>query len=215
MTANPIKATKSAARMSKSGTAAQKKYPLKAILVGSSGVGKTSLVNAYFENPFESQALPTVAPASCSTTIELDDGIKVELQIWDTAGQERFQSISHMFYRDSHIAFVCYDSASGESVENWIAKVREEVPDCIIFLVSTKGDLLETEEEVAECIRIGKEKMAEFGAKYHIITSASKGTGVKELFTTAAKCVDQVYLTNQPSVEINVGRQNGNGGSCC
>ena len=200
--------------MSKPGSSPAKKYALKVILVGSSGVGKTSLVGSFFDNPFESQALPTVAPASCSTTIELDDGPKVELQIWDTAGQERFQSISHMFYRDSHIAFVCYDSTTSDTVENWIAKVRDEVPECIIFLVSTKADLLDSEQQ-EQCKAAGKKMMDEFNAKYHVLTSASTGTGVKELFTLAARCVDQVYLTNQPSVEINTPQRNNGGGSCC
>ena len=192
---------------------APKKYNGKVILVGASGVGKTSLVGAFFDNPFESQALPTVAPASCSATIDLEDGTKVELQIWDTAGQERFQSISHMFYRDSHIAFVCYDHQTGASVENWIAKVRDEVPECVIFLVSTKGDLLD-DEALEKCKQDGEEKMKAFDAKYHIITSASKCTGVKELFTAAGKCVKDVFIPNSPVVVTPVPDQTRKDGCC-
>ena len=66
---------------------------LKIILVGSSGVGKTSLVNAYFSQPFEGQTQPTVAPAFCGNTVTLSNGKSIYLHIWDTAGQERFQSI--------------------------------------------------------------------------------------------------------------------------
>ena len=68
---------------------------LKIILVGST-VGKSSLVNAYFHNPFESQTQPTVAPTFCGDTVTLSNGKSIDLHIWDTAGQERFQSIGQM-----------------------------------------------------------------------------------------------------------------------
>ena len=193
---------------------ASDEFSFKLIVMGDTCVGKTSLISVYTDDRFERQAVSTVAPASCSSVVPLEDGRNVELQIWDTAGQERFQSISQMFYRDSHIAFVCYDSTTSDTVENWIAKVRDEVPECIIFLVSTKADLLDSEQQ-EQCKAAGKKMMDEFNAKYHVLTSASTGTGVKELFTLAARCVDQVYLTNQPSVEINTPQRNNGGGSCC
>ncbi|KAH0795629.1 small GTP-binding protein [Histomonas meleagridis] len=180
-----------------------KKFSLKVILVGNSGVGKTSLVSAFFENPFETQSLPTIAPASCSAIIPLDNNVSVELQIWDTAGQERFQSISHMFYRDSHIAFVCFDKESVDSVEIWIGRVRAEVPECAIFLVTTKSDLL-VDTERTELEEKGAEMIKRFGAKLHAFTSSSKGTGIKELFRSAAQFVNQIYVSNQPTTEIDL-----------
>jgi small GTP-binding protein len=200
--------------MSNLGPPPVKKYSLKLILVGSTGVGKTSLVSCYLKNPFDSQALPTVAPASCAASVTLENNIQVELQIWDTAGQERFQSISKMFYRDANVALVCYDSTTNDSIGNWIGKVREEVSDCIIFLVATKVDLLD-EDQTAECLRFGEEKQGEFGARVHLLTSSLNATGVTELFTEAAKCVRDVYLTNQPSVEIANTEPKPAAGTCC
>lgn len=193
---------------------APKKYSLKVILVGNSGVGKTSLVSAFFDNPFESQSLPTVAPASCSAIITLDDETTVELQIWDTAGQERFQSISHMFYRDSHIAFVCYDKTTVDSIETWIERVHNDVPDCLIFLVLTKADLLdETERINAE--EQGVEMMNRYDAKIHVLTSSSKNMGVSELFRSAAQFVDQIYMTNHPAEEVDLTSTNKDDKKCC
>jgi Ras-related protein Rab-7A len=83
--------------------------PIKVILVGSSGVGKTSLINNYFDQPHETDTSPTVAPALVATTISIPSGQPVDLHIWDTAGQERFQSIGGMFYRESDVALVCFD----------------------------------------------------------------------------------------------------------
>ncbi|OHS98017.1 small GTP-binding protein [Tritrichomonas foetus] len=189
-----------------------KKYSIKVVLVGSSGVGKTSLVNAFFDNPFESQALPTVAPASCSYTVILPDEVHVELQIWDTAGQERFQSISHMFYRESHVAFICYDVPNASSVESWIHRVRQEVPECLIFLVITKTDLL-NDEQIQNVEREAEENLTKFNAKSIFLTSASSGTGIKDLFNAAAACYNQVYISNQPTLEINV--RTGKSNKCC
>jgi small GTP-binding protein len=193
---------------------ATKKYALKVILVGSTGVGKTSLVSCYFNNPFDAQSLPTVAPASCATTVKLDDNVQVELQIWDTAGQERFQAISKMFYRDSNVALICFDSTTMDSIGSWIGKVREEVADCFIFLVATKVDLL-NEEETSDCLRITGEKQAEFGTQMGVLTSSVTSVGVKELFTEVAKCVEQIYVTNQPSVDLNASQEQKPADPCC
>jgi small GTP-binding protein len=74
----------------------------KIVVLGSQGVGKTSLVNRYVKNAF-------APPASMTSTIgasfltkrvaDIDSSTVVRLQIWDTAGQERFRSISKLYYR--------------------------------------------------------------------------------------------------------------------
>ncbi|MEQ2294036.1 Ras- protein Rab-26, partial [Ameca splendens] len=72
------------------------------ILVGDSGVGKTSLLVQFDQGKF--------IPGSFSATVGIGftnkevtvDNVKVKLQIWDTAGQERFRSVTHAYYRDAH-----------------------------------------------------------------------------------------------------------------
>jgi small GTP-binding protein len=191
-----------------------KKFSLKVILVGSTGVGKTSLVSCYFNNPFDAQSLPTVAPASCAATVRLDDNLQVELQIWDTAGQERFQSISKMFYRDANVALVCFDSSTITSIDTWVQAVREEVVDCVIFLVATKVDLL-NDDETASCLKLLNEKQEELSAKMALSTSAVTSLGVKEVFTEVAKCVEQIYVANQPSFDLGGDVQPKSSAGCC
>jgi small GTP-binding protein len=174
--------------------------PLKVILVGATGVGKTSLINAYFDQPHQTDTPPTVAPAFCATTVTLDGGKEVELHIWDTAGQERFQSIGGMFYRDSDVAFVCFDKPAIGTISDWVGKVRRQVPDCIIFLVATKQDLL-SDDEMTELSESRQNLIDEVNAANFLVTSASLGKGVKELFSAAAKCVDQVCAASEPATE--------------
>jgi small GTP-binding protein len=186
-------------------------YSLKLILIGSTGVGKTCLVSSYFDNPLEDQVLSTVAPAFTPTIITVRN-VKVALQIWDTAGQERYQSISQMFYRDAQIAFVCYDQNTFETIEKWINQLRTNVSDCIIFLVSTKADLL-SEADFEATRQKGRDKAQAIGAERHMITSAKTGMGVKELFTEAAKFYDRVYREAPPVSELKP--QGARPNDCC
>ena len=193
-------------------------YTIKVILVGSSGVGKTSLVSSFFDNPFENQDLPTVAPASCAAIMEVEGGKRVELQIWDTAGQERFQAISQMFYRDSHVAFVCFDPRQPEPVQNWISRVRSEVPECIIYLVATKADTLK-QEEINELNAKASDMLTNFKAKNFLTTSAKTGAGVRDLFESAAQCCFEIFKSNEPQREEKkvkvTGKSGGKNGGCC
>jgi small GTP-binding protein len=184
---------------------------VKVILIGGPGVGKTNLVNAYFKRPVDPQTFPTVAPASCSAKIIVNER-EVELQIWDTAGQERFQSISRMFYRDSNVAFVCADYARFPTIDSWVPPLLEEAPDCVIFLVTTKADLL-TPQELAENREQAREMKAKLKARFHIVTSAKTGAGVQELFREAASVAPEIYAVNTPVVDVAEGTSQGSG--CC
>jgi small GTP-binding protein len=75
--------------------------PVKLILLGSSGVGKTTLIHSFCTQTFSQDSVSTVAPAFSEMTLEIDNGTLVTLQIWGTADQEQYQSISQMFYRDA------------------------------------------------------------------------------------------------------------------
>jgi len=171
-------------------------YTIKVILLGSSGVGKTSIVSSYLDSSFEPQTVPTVAPASCSSTVDLD-GKRIELAIWDTAGQERFQSISQMFYRDSHVALICFEPNKHENCKDWISRVKAESPDCIIILVATKADTLSTNQMLSLNQSLN-DLRDDIGAKLSFITSSKTGQGIKDVFECAAGLYREIYQTNQP-----------------
>jgi small GTP-binding protein len=128
----------------------------------------------------------------------LPTGKSVDLHIWDTAGQERFQSIGGMFYRDSDVAFVCFDLTVVQTIPDWVGRVRKQVADCIIFLVVTKQDLM-SDTELQELVQRGAELVQENGAKSFFVTSSARGIGVKELFTAAAKCSEIICAPTTPA----------------
>jgi Ras-related protein Rab-7A len=65
----------------------KKRVLLKVILLGNSGVGKSSLLKRYVENKFTFSYRATVGSDFMSKEIIIDDYI-IKLQLWDTAGQE-------------------------------------------------------------------------------------------------------------------------------
>ncbi|XP_042377269.1 ras-related protein Rab7-like [Zingiber officinale] len=94
---------------------------LKVIVLGDSGVGKTSLMNQYVHKKFTQQYKATIGADFVTKEILVDDRL-VTLQIWDTAGQERFQSLGVAFYRGADCCVLVYDvnvRRSFDTLDNW------------------------------------------------------------------------------------------------
>jgi len=116
----------------------------KVVIMGSAGVGKTSLVTRYVEERFAPQTTTTTGAFFHSKKVTVD-GTKVRLQIWDTAGQERFRSMAPMYYRGASAAILVYDITSASSFDDvkvWIDELKRNCdPDLLIFIVGAKADL--------------------------------------------------------------------------
>ena len=65
------------------------------IILGDSGVGKTSLMNQYVNKKFSNQYKATIGADFLTKEVMVDDRL-VTMQIWDTAGQVVHCSISTM-----------------------------------------------------------------------------------------------------------------------
>ncbi|GLT44059.1 hypothetical protein SLA2020_179770 [Shorea laevis] len=97
---------------------------LKVIVLGDSGVGKTSLMNQYVYKKFDQQYKATIGADFITKELRIDDKM-VTLQLWDTAGQEKFHGLGSAFYRGADCCVLVYDvniRKTFESLNNW----REE-----------------------------------------------------------------------------------------
>ena len=118
-------------------------HQCKVILIGDSGVGKSSLLSCFLNN---------VKYPDFSSTIGIDFGSKimkindeeVKLMIWDTAGQERFRAITRSYYRNINIAIIVYSIDNYNSFKHltkWINELSSQSKECPIIIVGNKSDL--------------------------------------------------------------------------
>ncbi|KZF21226.1 ras-like GTP-binding protein RYL2 [Xylona heveae TC161] len=120
----------------------------KIVVLGSQGVGKTSLVHRYVKNAFHPASTASTVGASFLTKRVLDStsDTTVRLQIWDTAGQERFRSISKLYYRGANAAVLCYDVTDERSFEEmgkWLLELKRNLGDeVVLHIVGTKSDVV-------------------------------------------------------------------------
>ena len=82
-------------------------YQFRVILIGDSGVGKSSLLRCFTDGTFAEISDPTVGVDFFARIIKVADGTPIKLQLWDTAGHERFRSITKSYYRlvSQHLHF--------------------------------------------------------------------------------------------------------------
>lgn len=119
-------------------------YIFKVILVGETGVGKSSILLRACEDVFQTSYLATIGVDFKIKTIEVD-GKTIKIQIWDTAGQERFRTITHSYYRGAECAVMVIDLTDEFSLEEantiYSDLIRLGSPKMKIFLVGNKSDL--------------------------------------------------------------------------
>ena len=162
--------------------------PVKIVLIGESGVGKTSIIYQFVDNNFQLEQPSTIGGTFASKKVKCKNGKALRLEIWDTAGQERYRSVAKMFYKDANAAILVYDitnKTSFEGLQNyWIPQVKESSPENIILIiVANKIDLFEREQvNEANAKKIAKEINASF-----VHTSAKDRSGINDLFLEIAK----------------------------
>ena len=104
----------------------------KVVLLGESGVGKTSIISKYTLNDFKSQRLPTTGANFVQKTIILEEENKsIKFEIWDTAGQEQYRSLAKVFYKNSTVCILVFDitrKSSFDAIKNfWIKDIKENI----------------------------------------------------------------------------------------
>ena len=114
----------------------------KVVLLGDSGVGKTTIVIQMNEKTFRKNTMPTVGSGIYAREIETDSG-PVSLTIWDTAGEERCRSFSGLYSQGAAAAFLVFDvtdRTTFDNLEKWKEIFSQSSPSNIIYVIGNKID---------------------------------------------------------------------------
>jgi len=98
---------------------------LKILIVGESGVGKSSLLLRFTDDTFDPEQCATIGVDFKVKTFTVD-GNCTKLAIWDTAGQERFRTLTPSYYRGGQGVIMVYDVTSRASFSK-LALWQQEV----------------------------------------------------------------------------------------
>ena len=204
-----------------------KKKIYKILILGDSGVGKTSLMNQYVKQKFTQQYRATVGADFMSKDVQIDDK-QVSLQIWDTAGQDRFQTLGAAFYRGTDCCVLVYDitdKKSFEDLEDWrkefINQGNPNDPESFPFIiVGNKVDKQDqrkvTEKEAKDwCTSVGKTSMQ------HFECSAKDATNVEQAFQVIARAAastekEDIFVPETIKLKTTEpAKKNKQQGGCC
>ena len=161
---------------------------LKILVIGSSGVGKTSFVQRWTKGHFTENHSPTIVSEFGFKIFEYKEK-KYRIQLWDIGGQDKSPNMANIFARDSLGCLVFSDCTKRETLEETLdwKKVVNDVglfPDegkLPFVLVQNKIDLIEDKMELEDCERTAQ-KWAEDNkfVKYYM-TSVKLNQGVDDL----------------------------------
>jgi len=124
----------------------------KILLLGDSGVGKTTCLNKYIDGalPIENnKPSPTVGCDIKYKVVELEKKKRnkkiIKLQLWDTVGQERYGTLTSSFFRSTQGIVLFYDVTDKQTFDHlcfWKAEIDRYAPeDHIVVLIGAKIDL--------------------------------------------------------------------------
>ena len=201
---------------------------LKIILLGESGVGKTSIILRYYKDLFNPN-LPSTFGSTFITKSLIKDNISYKLNIWDTTGQEKYHSVTKLFIHGAHIVILVYainNVDSFKKLDYWYKSIKENCDENVILgIVGSKYDLFNAEDENTVFVQDEEaEKYAqEKNAIFKIVSSKEDKKGIQSLFdelldeyikTGEAKTSDN---KEEKSVKIEPKKQKKNDrkGGCC
>ena len=177
-------------------------FSCKVVFIGNSGVGKTSIVNYWINETFNSSIRSTIGANHQRKKFEFEDKI-IDMFVWDTAGQEQYYSLAPLYARSASVAIATVsitDLNSINSVDFWISNIKEscEILPPIILVVN-KIDLIQdyvlTQNEIENL----------FSNKYNgiIFCSAKTGEGIENIFEFAARLGYNFLKSNNENTIIN------------
>jgi len=166
----------------------------KVMVLGRSGVGKTSLILRWQNK--SSNAIDTVMPSIAVDFVPLTCerfNTSFKLKIWDTAGQEVYGSITSLYLRDVHLAILVYsvnDVRSFNAIPGYCNELRQLSPKSMIVIVAGKTDLRINSSKGFVSKQEGIQLAESVNADCFYEVSSKTGASLEELFRVVE---DKIY----------------------
>ena len=179
---------------------------VKVVLLGESGVGKTSIINQFISKKFNPKMSTSVSAQFTSKVLEFPElKRKIRFDIWDTVGQEKYRSLTKIFYKDARIIIFVYDMTteySFNALKNyWYSEtVNNTDGDPLYALCANKDDLYANQTVKNED---GKKFADEIKAIFQS-TSAKSDTGINILFENLGKKIIDPNYDYQAAKKENI-----------
>jgi small GTP-binding protein len=156
----------------------------KICLLGTSGVGKTSLIARFVHSMFFDKYHTTVGVKVDKKTIMID-GAEVVLVIWDLAGDDRFQPQETKYLRGTSGYLMVVDGTRRVTLDHALdlqKRVADQLDNAPFVLVLNKADLApQWEVDEAQISALASQGFT------IVKTSAKEGTAVEEAFADLAR----------------------------
>ncbi len=166
----------------------------KICMLGSFGVGKTSLVARFVEGIFSGKYLSTVGVKIDKKQVRVGDD-DVLLLLWDLAGEDSRTQVQTSYLRGAAGYFLVVDGTFAQSLataKNIHKRAVETVGEIPVMLIVNKSDLWGRWEITMPEL----EKMQTEGWNIQV-TSAKTGEGVEKMFLTMTEQVLKINAANE------------------
>ena len=155
----------------------------KVILVGETGVGKTSIFNRFCTGKYDGNHSATVGVDFEVKEVKYNDK-DYSIQLFDTAGQERFKSIISSYFRLADAFFIVFDLTNKHSLEyvpNYVETIKEMIENPRFIILGNKDDLKKDKLKDNEIFKV-LNTIDNFDSNYFFKVSAKEGKIIYRVF---------------------------------
>ena len=172
----------------------------KVMILGDSGVGKSSILAKYVHNTFQESYNATLG-FDFITIDKIIDGHPLRLQLWDTVGQERYRSLGALYYRGADACIFVFDLTNNDSFKNldeWIKFFFSQLPEqkvdnFPVLLLGNKADITPHVISETEILNWSDKNK---NIKY-VEVSAKTGQGIEDSFSHIVNMADKVIKIDE------------------
>ena len=191
--------------------------PIKLILLGESGVGKTNLIRVAIGKEFDSNVSATLTSSYCESKITVDKKL-YKYFLWDTAGQEKYRSLNQLFIKDSKIILLVFAINTRDSfkqVDFWHKYVKDLLgeDDYIFALIGNKSDLYE-ENDVVKDEEI-EAKAKELKMKFKVTSALTDAVGFRNFLNEILQDYINTYHPQEYKNSFQINSDDKGGKKCC